>query len=150
MKCFLMFLCLSSTPKNHLEKRAEFWAEKYKLPAHTVKGLIEQESRWNPEAVSDRGAKGLMQVMEPTAVWLGKRDDEDLLDPDTNLHYGCKYLRYLLDLSYHNKESALMAYYAGPSISAKTYVHRVKSDSATYSYSVLNKSLMYIGNKEFL
>lgn len=114
-----------------------------------VKGLVAQESSWNHRATSVVGAKGLMQIMDDTATWLGKSPEESLYNPDTNLYYGCKYLRHLLDKFAGLKSSALMAYYAGPRVieSPKvTYVHKLKSESAAYSFSVLGKSLTYMGD----
>jgi soluble lytic murein transglycosylase-like protein len=72
--------------------------------------LVWQESRWNPQAVSSRGAIGLAQLMPATARDLGVNP----LDPIANLHGGARYLRQLLDQFDGNVEKALAAYNAGP------------------------------------
>jgi len=72
--------------------------------------LVWQESRWNPAAVSAKGAVGLAQLMPETARELGI----DPRDPNANLAGGARYLRQLLDSFGGNVEKALAAYNAGP------------------------------------
>ncbi len=80
------------------------YAEQYDLSPELVAGVIYAESGYNSKAVSDKGAMGLMQLMPSTAQEiaskLGEKYSEDmLLDVDTNIRYGCYYLRYLYDRS---------------------------------------------------
>ncbi len=69
--------------------------------------------------VSRSGAIGLMQVMPETGEWIaGKLNKtgftaEDLKDPDTNIQFGCWYLRFLLDRYSSNQTHAVAAYNAG-------------------------------------
>jgi soluble lytic murein transglycosylase-like protein len=72
--------------------------------------LVWQESRWNQQAVSRRGAIGLAQLMPATARDLGVNP----ADPIANLTGGARYLRQLLDQFGGNVEKALAAYNAGP------------------------------------
>ena len=72
--------------------------------------LVWQESRWNPQAVSRKGAMGLTQLMPATARDLGVNP----ADPVANLVGGARYLRQLLDQFDGNVEKALAAYNAGP------------------------------------
>jgi soluble lytic murein transglycosylase-like protein len=72
--------------------------------------LIWQESRWNAQAVSPKGAMGLAQLMPATARDLGVNP----ADPIANLNGGARYLRQLLDQFDGNVEKALAAYNAGP------------------------------------
>jgi soluble lytic murein transglycosylase-like protein len=71
--------------------------------------LVWQESRWNAQAVSRKGAIGLAQLMPATARDLGVNP----MDPVANLNGGARYLRQLLDQFDGNVEKALAAYNAG-------------------------------------
>ncbi|MFL6726273.1 MAG: lytic transglycosylase domain-containing protein [Sphingomicrobium sp.] len=72
--------------------------------------VVWQESRWNPSAISPKGAVGLAQLMPATARDLGV----DPADPVANLKGGARYLRSLLDQFDGDVEKALAAYNAGP------------------------------------
>jgi len=75
-----------------------------------LSALVWQESRWNPQAVSPKGAIGLAQLMPATARYLGVNP----VDPAANLIGGARYLRQLLDEFDGDVEKALAAYNAGP------------------------------------
>jgi soluble lytic murein transglycosylase-like protein len=71
--------------------------------------LVWQESRWNPQAVSNKGAMGLTQLMPGTARDLGV----DPTNPYANLVGGARYLRQMLNEFGGDVEKALAAYNAG-------------------------------------
>jgi soluble lytic murein transglycosylase-like protein len=75
-----------------------------------LSALVWQESRWNPQALSPKGAMGLAQLMPATARYLGVNP----ADPVQNLVGGARYLRMLLDQFDGDVEKALAAYNAGP------------------------------------
>lgn len=75
-----------------------------------VDSVIRVESNYDPNAISPKGAQGLMQLMPPTAQMLGVTDS---FDPAENIEAGVKYLKYLQDL-YKDDRLALAAYNAGP------------------------------------
>ncbi|MBQ7337616.1 MAG: lytic transglycosylase domain-containing protein [Clostridia bacterium] len=97
----------------------EKYAAQYDLPAHLIYAVIHTESRFDSSAVSVAGAVGLMQLMPSTFRWisddmLGERlPDGMIYDPETNIRYGCYYLRRLYD-RYGDYTAALAAYNAGP------------------------------------
>jgi soluble lytic murein transglycosylase-like protein len=80
------------------------------LDANLVRAVIQAESNGNPQALSPKGAAGLMQLMPETAAHLGA---VDRFDPEQNIASGTRYLRELLD-RFQSVELALWAYNAGP------------------------------------
>lgn len=85
-------------------------ARVYRLPPALVKAVIAAESAFDPEAVSRKGAQGLMQLMPQTAAELGV---DDPLEPESNVRGGAGYLRAMID-RYGDLSRALAAYNAGP------------------------------------
>ncbi len=76
-----------------------------------VAAIVQAESSFDTEAVSPRGALGLMQMMPSTAEQLGVAD---AYDPSQNLHAGVSYLAYLLRRFDDDLVLALAGYNAGP------------------------------------
>jgi soluble lytic murein transglycosylase-like protein len=79
------------------------------VPTSLFDALIIQESRYNPVAVSPKGATGLAQLMPASARVLGVRN---IWDPRENMRGGARYLRSLLD-EFGRFDLALAAYNAG-------------------------------------
>ncbi|WP_019574308.1 lytic transglycosylase domain-containing protein [Curvibacter lanceolatus] len=96
-------------------------AQLHRVDFELLQALIATESGFDANAVSPRGAVGLMQVMPPTAEQYGVLGDarqpieKRLTDPRVNLQAGTRYLRHLLDLFDNRLELALAAYNAGVS-----------------------------------
>jgi soluble lytic murein transglycosylase-like protein len=84
-------------------------ARKHRVPEDLFLRLVQQESGWNPHAVSHKGAIGLAQLMPGTASRLGV----DPRDPHQNLDGGARYLRQQYD-RFRDWRLALAAYNAGP------------------------------------
>ncbi len=92
----------------YLEK-AKAAARAHNIPEDLFLRLVHQESRWNSQAVSHKGAIGLAQLMPDTARDL----NVDPTDPQQNLNGGARYLRMMYD-RFGDWRLALAAYNAGP------------------------------------
>jgi soluble lytic murein transglycosylase len=86
-------------------------AEKHNLDPLLVKAVIKVESDFEVEALSRKGAQGLMQLMPQTARDLRVKD---VWDPHHNIEGGVRYLRKMIDKFNNNWSLALAAYNAGP------------------------------------
>jgi len=86
-------------------------AQRHGLAPELVLAVVGVESAFKPDAVSHKGAQGLMQLMPGTAKELGV---DDALDPAQNLDGGARYLRMLLAQYGGDVGRALAAYNAGP------------------------------------
>lgn len=97
----------SDSPYHEVIVRA---SESYRVDPALIRAIIMAESGYNPNAVSHRGARGLMQLMPTTAKSLGV---EDAFDPALNIDGGVRYFKKLLDRFKGDVELALAAYNAG-------------------------------------
>ncbi len=86
-------------------------SDRHQVDADFIASVIRAESSNNPQAVSRKGAQGLMQLMPGTASKMGV---EDSFDPAANVDGGVRYLRELLLLYNNDMVKALAAYNAGP------------------------------------
>lgn len=84
-------------------------ARKHGVPEDLFLRLVQQESGWNPNARSYKGARGLAQLMPGTAAKLGVNP----ADPIQNLDGGARYLRMMYN-TFGDWRLALAAYNAGP------------------------------------
>jgi len=93
----------------HLDDLAVRFSEQYDLNPQVIRAIIKAESNWIQEAVSPKGAIGLMQLMPGTAGLL----KVDPRDPEQNVEGGVRYFAYLFK-TFKDLELALIAYNAGP------------------------------------
>ena len=96
-------------------------ATKYNLSASVVASVINAESNFNKNAVSHKGAIGLMQILPSTAEWINSQiyntdfSKELLKNPQINIEMGCFYLNYL-SKKFDNLTCVLCAYNAGETV----------------------------------
>jgi soluble lytic murein transglycosylase-like protein len=125
----------SLSSNSNFESLIQQASQKYGVDADLVKAVIQNESAYDPTAISSAGAMGLMQLMPATAASLGV---ENALDPAENIEGGVKLLRELLSQFGGNISNTLAAYNAGPGAvqqyngippyqETQTYVKRVLS-----------------------
>jgi soluble lytic murein transglycosylase-like protein len=93
-----------------LARLAEETSKRHGLDPALVLAVVAVESGFRPDAVSPKGAQGLMQLMPHTAAALGV---QDALDPEQNLDAGVRHLESLLKLYGGDLKRALAAYNAG-------------------------------------
>jgi len=101
------------------------------LDPHLLSAVIHVESHGNVEALSIKGARGLMQIMPATARAVGLRDPDLLGDPDVNVEAGARELRRL-EARFHSLPLVLAAYNAGPGAVAR--FHEVPPFAETIGY----------------
>ena len=92
------------------------YSSEYNCDPVLVFSVIKVESGFDPDAVSEVGARGLMQLMEDAFDWIKFRLDDDrgytfddVFEPKLNIQYGTYYLSYLLD----KYDGSIAAYHCG-------------------------------------
>ena len=120
-------------------------SKKYLVPSSLIRAVIKAESNFNSEAISSKGAMGLMQLMPKTAKELQVNDP---FSAKENIDGGVKYLRKLLDDYDGNTIKALGAYNAGKQAVNKN--DRVPNYKETQNYvkKIINNYMKYNGVKE--
>jgi len=100
-----------------IHRALSVYAKRYRLDPALLQAVIKVESNFRQDAISRRGAVGLMQLMPPTAARLQVANIHEALQ---NIEGGAKHLRHLLNFYRGNLTLALAAYNAG--------IHRVKRE----------------------
>jgi len=105
-------------PKDYNEI-IERYSKEYNVPSYIVAAVIKVESGFDPNAESNKGARGLMQMTPSTFEWLTGEEHlgeflpkSKLYDPEVNIRYGTYYLHYLQS-KFQNWDTTLAAYNGG-------------------------------------
>jgi soluble lytic murein transglycosylase-like protein len=112
------------------------------VPASLLGALVWSESSFNPDAVSNAGARGLAQLMPATATGLGV----DIDNPVDNLRGGAQYLRQVLD-RFGRSDLALAAYTAGPGAVEQAGGVPAYPETQSYVATVLGRAQTLAGTK---
>ncbi len=102
----------------------EDYSNQYDLDPYLVLAVIKVESRFRPEAISHKNARGLMQITEKTGEWAAAKlqlvdySKDKLFDPETNIWIGCWYLDTLFH-EFEDTDLVLAAYNGGSGNVAK-------------------------------
>jgi soluble lytic murein transglycosylase-like protein len=116
-------------------------SQAYNVDFELLQALIATESGFDAQAVSPKGAVGLMQLMPPTAQRYGVSGDaktpieKKLTDPKTNIRAGSRYLRDLINMFPGKLELALAAYNAGEG-AVQRYGNKIPPFKETQNYVV--------------
>lgn len=110
---------LKQVYKVEYKEEIDKYSEVYDVDRLLLYSLIKKESRYNPLAISKKGAIGLTQIMPETGAYIAKllkeenfRED-DLFDAETNIRYGAYYLSKLNNDFDRNFEAVIAAYNGG-------------------------------------
>jgi len=112
---FLLFFatlpCARAQPDaSQAERYVRRYAAHYRVPPELIAALIDVESRWNPRAISDKGAMGLMQLMPATARRYGAIHPFEI---EENIAAGTRYVTALMWEFHGDMRLVSAAYYAG-------------------------------------
>jgi len=97
---------------------------------HLLHAVIQVESNYNPEAISTKGAQGLMQLIPATAQRFGV---QQVYDPESNVRGGALYLKKLIEMFQNDLKLAIAAYNAGEG-TVKKYKNTIPPYPETQAY----------------
>ncbi len=102
------------------EERVIEVCEIYDLDPFVIFSVIKTESNFQPDAVSNVGARGLMQITEITFDWIQTQIDkenqytyDDMFDPDVNILFGSYYISRCLERYHGDLDTAVASYHSG-------------------------------------
>ncbi|KMT21528.1 lytic transglycosylase domain-containing protein [Clostridium cylindrosporum] len=156
---------LKQVYKLEYKETIDKYADNYKIDRELVYALIKKESKYDPLAVSKKGAMGLMQIMPDTGKYisglLGEKNFKinDLYDAEKNINYGTYYLAKLSKDFNGDVEAILAAYNGGegnvrkwmtengnelyedkiPFKQTRNYIKSIKRDYNIYRYLYISK-----------
>ena len=115
---YMPYRISQETYQTQYEAEVERYSSEFSVDPAFVYAVIKVESNFNPAAVSDAGAIGLMQIIEDSFDWVAwrlEREDlsfEDMYTPEYSIMFGSYMLSYLYD-RYGSVELAAAAYHSG-------------------------------------
>ena len=109
------------------------YAGHYRISPELVAALIDVESRWNPRALSSKGAMGLMQLMPATARRFGALQPFDI---EQNIAAGTRYVTALMWEFHGDLRLVVAAYYAGDHGIAREQLNYRNPDVVAYVLAV--------------
>jgi soluble lytic murein transglycosylase-like protein len=115
------------------------YAAHYRVPPELIAALIDVESRWNPRAVSSKGAMGLMQLMPATARRYGAFAPFDV---EQNIAAGTRYVTALMWEFHGDLRLVAAAYYAGDRNIARKQLDYRNADVVAYVQAVRRQYML--------
>ena len=135
---FPRFACGEVDPA-HAERFVRQYAAHYRVPPELIAALIDVESRWNPRAVSNKGAMGLMQLMPATAKRFGAFDP---FNAEQNIAAGTRYVTALMWEFHGDLRLVAAAYYAGDRSIAREQLDYRNPDVVAYVQAVRRQYML--------
>jgi soluble lytic murein transglycosylase-like protein len=120
---------------NYFDLLISEYSQKYRVDFALIKAMIQAESGFNPNAVSKKGAKGLMQLMPETA---SRMNVSNIFNPKENIEGGVRYFKYLLSLFNNDIRLSLAAYNAGENLVSDLGAIPPYRETVDYVRKVLN------------
>src|SRR5215472_11231619 len=117
------------SPRDMSVRWAEYYAAMYRVPIELVSAIIDEESGWNPQAVSKKGAAGIMQLMPATARRFGVRNRFVV---EENIRGGVVYLAWLKQRFHGDLRLITAAYYVGEVIISSRGLEYSSPDAQGY------------------
>ncbi len=142
--CLLLVLApsqlrLGATGPSAPERYVAHYASQYRVPPELIAALIDVESRWNPNALSNKGAMGLMQLMPATARRFGAFQP---FDEEQNIAAGTRYVTTLMWEFRGDLRLVAAAYYAGDHWIEKKQLNYQNPDVVAYVLAVRRRYMM--------
>jgi soluble lytic murein transglycosylase-like protein len=131
-------------PPEQIESLVQSNAAESQVDPALIRAVMANESGFNPNATSNAGAQGLMQLMPQTASMLGVTN---AYDPQQNVRGGARYLRSLLDRFGGDLTKAIAAYNAGPEAVEQHNGVPPFPETQNYVKSVLDSYQQYKGQR---
>jgi len=121
------------------ERCVQHYANYYHVPPELIAALIDVESQWNPRALSNKGAMGLMQLMPETARRFGAFRPFDI---DQNVAAGTRYVTTLMWEFHGDLRLVAAAYYAGDRWVGQKQLNYRNPDVIAYVQAVRRQYMM--------
>lgn len=140
---FVLFLlpapCLASAPSSFEESCLRHYANRYGVQPELIAALIDVESDWNPRAVSNKGAMGMMQLMPATARRFGALQP---FDAEQNIAAGTRYVTTLMWEFHGDLRLVAAAYYAGDHWVGQKQLNYRNQDVVAYVQAVRRRYML--------
>ena len=121
------------------ERLVRQYAAHYRVPPELIAALIDVESRWNPRAVSGKGAMGLMQLMPATARRFGAFDPFNV---EQNIAAGTRFVTSLMWEFHGDLRLVCAAYYAGDHYIAREKLNYRNPEVVAYVEEVRRRYML--------
>jgi soluble lytic murein transglycosylase-like protein len=129
----------ADVPSTLAERCVQHYAAHYRVPPELIAALIDVESRWNPHALSNKGAMGLMQLMPDTARRYGAVQPFDV---EQNIAAGTRYVTTLMWEFHGDLRLVAAAYNAGDRWVGQKQLNYRNADVIAYVEAVRRQYVM--------